>query len=178
MFPFLLTRPRLAKVFMTVIMAAQLLGWLALARASEPPPPVALSTVRSALREFDRFLDHYPLLEDELRLNPALTGDSAYLKKCPELRDFLSANPDVVQGLKHYPRYFLFRALLREASVPLRYSEIAKLREVLDEEPAVERALAKTPEAIRDATFLQEHARLRSFFEQHSTLAQAFLPHT
>src|ERR1017187_365769 len=177
MFSFLLTRPQYAKLVSVAVMAAQLLGWNTLARASEvPPPPAPMTVVRRSLREFDRFLDHHPLLEDDLRLDPALTGDNAYLKKHAELCDFLSANPDVVLGLKHYPRYFLYRALLRQANAPLRYSEIAQLRALLDEQPALERALAANPEAIRDPTFLQEHPPLRDFLDQHVELGQVFLP--
>jgi len=158
-------------------MAAQLLGWITLARASEAtPPPAPMTVVRRSLREFDRFLDHHPLVEDDLRLDPALTGDNIYLKKHLELRDFLAANPEVIRGLKHYPRYFLYRALLRQANAPLRYSEITQLRAVLDEHAALERALAENPEAIRDPAFLNEHPLLRDFLNQHAELGQVFLP--
>ena len=174
---FLLTRPQFAKLVSVAIMAAQLLGWITPARASEvPPPPAPMTVVRRSLREFDRFLDHHPLVEDDLRLDPALTGDNIYLKKHLELRDFLAANPEVIRGLKHYPRYFLYRALLRQANAPLRYSEITQLRAVLDEHAALERALAENPEAIRDPAFLREHPLLRDFLDQHAELGQVFLP--
>jgi len=173
----MLSFPRVRPYLALALMAAQLLGWITLARASEPPPtPAPMTVVRRSLREFDRFLDHHPLVEDDLRLDPALTGDNAYLKKHPELHDFLGANPDVIRGLKHYPRYFLYRALLRQANAPLRYSEIAQLRAVLDEQPALERALTENPEAIRDPAFLHEHPLLRDFLDQHAELGQVFLP--
>jgi hypothetical protein len=176
MFPFHFTRQQFAKLVAAAFMAVQLLGWITLADASDVSPPTALPVGRRALREFDRFLDHHPLLESELRLNPALTGDNAYLKKHAELRDFLGANPEVIRGLGHHPRYFLFRALLRQASSPLRYSDIAQLREVFDAQPDLERALVQNPEAIRDPAFLQEHAVLRDFLIQHPVLGFEYLP--
>jgi hypothetical protein len=181
MFSSLLGRIHLVKLTTIVVMAAQLLGWVTLAQASDAPPPVVpppdeLTTVRRALREFDRFLDHHPLLEDDLRLNPALIRDSNYLKKNPELRTFAGANPDVLSGLKIFPRFFLFRAVLREANAPLRYADIAQLKDVLDQQPALERALNQNPELIRDPAFLQAHAPLREFFTQHAALGQVFLP--
>ena len=176
MFSFLLLRPYLARSLAIALMAAQLLGWITLARASDTSLTAALPAVRRSLREFDRFLDHHPLLEHELRLDPALTGDNAFMERHAELRDFLGANPGVVQGLKHYPRYLLYRALLRQASGPLSYSDIALIREVFDAQPDLERALVQNPEAIRDPAFLEEHARLRDFLARHPALGQVFLP--
>jgi hypothetical protein len=150
-------------------------GRAAEAAAVTTTPPNALTTVRRALREFDRFLDHHPLLEDELRLNPALAEDPAFLEKNPELREFLGANREVREGLKLYPRYFLYRALLRQASVPLRFSEIARLKDVFDRQPSLERALVQRPESIRDPEFLGAHAPLRDFLTLHPILGQAFL---
>jgi hypothetical protein len=176
MFPFHLTRSKLAELAAAVLIAVPVPGGIAVAQASEPPPWQAPTPIRRALREFDRFLDHHPLLEGELRLNPALTGDRSYLKKHYELRDFLASNLGVIWGLKHHPRYFLYRALLRQASSPLRYSEIAELGEVLDEQPELERALVQNPAAIRDQAFLQEHALLRDFLLRHPALGFEFLP--
>jgi hypothetical protein len=175
MFFFHISQPHAAKLIATVFMAAQLLGLATLAQTGEPPPAPAM-VVHRALREFDRFLDHHPLLEDELRLNPSLIGDIDYLKKHLELSEFLRATPWVIRGLQHYPRYFLYRALLRQASSPLRYSEIAQLREVFDAQPGLEQALVRNPEAIRDPAFLKEHALLRDFLIQHPVLGFEFLP--
>lgn len=180
MFAFLLTRPHVVKIITTMMMAAQLLGWISLAQASDTPPTTlsidALHTMHRALREFDRFLDHHPLLEDELRLNPALVSDDVYLKENPELHDFLNTNSNVLPGLKYYPHYFLYRALLRQADAPLRHSEIAKLKEVLEQQPSLALELAKKPEAIRDPSFLKTHDLLRDFFAQHPEIGKVFLP--
>jgi hypothetical protein len=181
MFAFLSTRPVFTKVIATVFMAAQLLGWMTIARADDSPsstgpmlptPPA----MRRALREFDRFLDHHPLMEDELRISPAFVVDQTYLKENPELNDFLGANPDVLPAIKHYPRYFLFRALLRQADAPLRYPEIAQLKEVFDQDPSIELALAKSPESIRTPAFLQVHPLLGNFLAKHPVLGNVFLP--
>lgn len=143
-------------------------------KAVVPATPSDLHRVHWALREFDRFLDHHPLLEADLRLDPTRSRDSAYLQKNPDLVEFLAANPDVPVGLKIYPRYFLYRALLRQASEALRYSEVGQLKEVLDQEPALEQALARNPEAIRESVFVQTHPSLRDFLTRHPTLGEAF----
>lgn len=181
MFSSLLSRLHPAKLATVVLLAAQMLGWSAPAQSSDDPsaampPSNALITVRRALREFDRFLDHHPLLEDELRLKPALVADQAFLKKNPELHEFLRTNQEVPAGLGLYPRYFLHRALLRQANAPLRYSEIAQLKDILDANPTLELALVQKPESIRNADFLAAHAPLRDFLTIHPTLGPVFLP--
>lgn len=139
-----------------------------------PVPPEVLAA-RHALREFDRFLDHHPVVEDDLRLNPSFVGNEDYLKKNPELRGFLSTNPSVHDALKRYSHYFVYRALLRQVSLPVRYSDIAALNEVFQSEPALERALARTPEAILDPVFLHVHPALRATLASHPKLAEAYL---
>jgi hypothetical protein len=170
---------------MALLMTAQMLGWITYAQAGEPvtsaasppaPPPNSLSAVQRALREFDRFLDHHPLLENQLRVNPQLTTNREFLASNTELSDFLRANPNVVPGLKTYPRYFLNRALLRQASAPLQFSEFAPFRDLFQRQPKLEQELTANPELIRDPAFLESHPALRDVLVQHEPLGRVFLP--
>jgi hypothetical protein len=128
------------------------------------------------LREFDRFLDHHPLIEDELRLNPSSLANGEYLEKNAELRSFLETTPNALLAVRHYPHYFVFRALLRQAGAPLKYSEIAQLREFFERHAELERDLAQRPELIRDLPFLNAHHSFRQFLAEHPPLNRVFLP--
>ena len=168
-----------------LLIAAQMLGWVTYAEAVEPPPtsgtlpaapPNSLPIVRRALREFDRFLDHHPLIEDNLRRNPRLVTSADFLEKNPALRDFLRAFPGVAEGLQVYPRYFLNRALLRQASAPLAFPGFAPLRELFQQEPKLERELNENPERIRDSAYLDARPSLRRVLVENPALARVFLP--
>ena len=178
----ILYRPTIAKLAMAAMMAAQMLGWITLAQAGEPAPvppppwPNSLPAVRRALREFDRFLDHHPSLEERLRLDATLAATKAFLESNPELSDFLRANPNVEEGLKIYPRYFLNRALLRQASAPLSFRELASFKDLFQEQPSLEQELKENPESIRDRVFLRSHPALRDFLTEHPELGRVFLP--
>ncbi len=183
----LLTRPKTVKLVMAFFVAAQMLGWIGYAQIESSavtappipnPPPASKSPpeVRLALREFDRFLDHHPWIEDRLRLAPALASDPAFLHKTPNLRVFLSTHPNVVVGLNIYPRYFLNRALLRQASAPVAFSILALFKDVFQAHPEVEQALTENPALIRDPAFLQAHAPLLELLKQHPELGRVFLP--
>ena len=141
------------------------------------PDPLAVDAAieqRRTLRAFDRFLDHHPQIEDELRLKPALRREPRYLAANPELNSFLATTPDLAAALQTYPRYFLYRALLRQAHTPLKHSEIAQLSDLFDRQPALERALTHQPDAIRDAAFLETQPLLREFLQTQSLLVRAF----
>jgi hypothetical protein len=128
-----------------------------------------------ALRELDRFLDHHPLLEDDLRLTPKLVTESEFLRSNPELREFLLGNPAAVSALALEPRHFLRRALMLQASAPIRWTEIAQLDPLFDQQPELERELERRPELIHDPEFLRSHGKLRDFLVQHPPLARVFL---
>jgi hypothetical protein len=184
--PSLPYRSIVARTTMAVFMAAQMLGWITYAQASEsaaptppppaPPPPNALTAVRRSLREFDRFLDHHPLLEDRLRLNPRLIANQNFLKENSELRVFLRLNPSTVEGLQAYPRYFLYRALIRQANAPLEFRDISGIKDLLQQQPKLEQMLTANPELIRDQAFLETHPAVRDFLLQHPELGKVFLP--
>ena len=182
----ILSRPTTAKLILVVFTAAQMLGWITYAQAHEPavlaatpqapPLPKSPPAVRRALREFDRFLDHHALLEKQLRLDPPLTANQGFLEKNPELRNFLRANPSVIEGLQTYPLYFLNRALLRQAGIPVSFAELARFKDLFQQQEKLRQQLTQHPEWIRDPGFLETHAALRDFLVQHPELARAFLP--
>jgi hypothetical protein len=170
---------------MAVLMTAQTLGWITFAQASETAatapapaaaPPNSVPALRRALREFDRFLDHHPLLEDQLRLDPQLATSAAYLEKHPELRDLLQANPNITEGLKLYPRYFLYRALMRQASAPVSFSRLAPFKDLFQAHPGLEQALTQNPESVCNPVFLKSHPALLDFLNANPALARVFLP--
>jgi hypothetical protein len=128
------------------------------------------------LRELDRFLDHHPLIESDLRVDPSLLENQGYLKKNPALHQFLLTNPELGAALQTVPRHFLHRALRREANVPIKWSEVAQLDAFLDQHPAIEQQLVRRPALILKPDFLAAETQLREFLVQHDALARGFLP--
>jgi hypothetical protein len=128
------------------------------------------------LRELDRFLDHHPLLENDLRRDLTLIADRDCLAKNPPLRAFLDSNPGVIPALQLEPRHFLHRALLREANTPLRFGDVAQLDPFLVTQPAIEQEIVDNPSRIHERVFLDRHPALSDFLIEHPLLNRAFLP--
>ncbi len=164
-----------------LLLTALTQGGLFLLQADEPARPPGTAGSGSAVspavrREFDRFLDHHPLLEDQLRLQPQLISDAAFVTRNAELHDFLQTNPTLVSNLRVDPGYYVNRALLRQANAPLPVTEFAPLRDLFQQQPRVELALKIRPELIRDPRFLAMHPELHDVLTGHPSLARVFLP--
>lgn len=56
---------------------------------------------------FDAFVASHPAIGAELRSNPSLIHDAAFLKKNPELAAWLTAHPKVAKELNSNPQVFL-----------------------------------------------------------------------
>jgi hypothetical protein len=61
------------------------------------------------LRNFDRFLDKHPELDEALMRNPDLIRNSTFLANHPALDEFLKKHPGVNEELRETPRYFMRR---------------------------------------------------------------------
>jgi hypothetical protein len=161
-----------------------LLAIAALLAVRSIPPAAAETSVRDEslhkahrlLRELDQFLDHHPLLENDLRRDPKLVADPHYLEKNSELQGFLAASPDVIRALQMEPRHFLHRALIREANAPLKYAEVAQLDPFFAAQPAIEREIVENPARIRDRDYLNLHPVLGDLLVQHPLLNRVFQP--
>lgn len=163
------------------IVSLALAAWLAVSlapplAADDAAPSQSLGCAHRALRELDRFLDHHPLLENDLRLDPKLVADRHFLEKNSELKSFLADNPGVIGALQMEPRHLLHRALIRQASVPLRYAELAQFDPFLAAQPAIERDIAENPARIHDRDYLNLHPALVDFLAQHPLLGRVFQP--
>jgi hypothetical protein len=143
------------------------LHWSGGSHLRDRPQPLCPKTHRPRRR---------PLLEDELRLHPDLRNSAKFLSCHPDLARFLANTPDLPPALRTYPRYFLYRALLREVRVPVKHSELAQLNAFFEHDADVEHALVIDPGEIRRAEFLSAHSKLTDFLKTHPPLDRAFLP--
>ena len=177
-------RPSFARLVMVFLGSAPGLSSL-MAAGDEPhpvpsPAPAAITDQRratiEALRELDRFLDHHPLIEVDLRLESCLLESPAYVERHPALHQFLTTNPEVGPVLQTEPRHLLRRALRREANTPLRWSDVIRLDAFFDQNAAVEQQLVRNPALILTPGFLAAEPKLREFLAQDAALARGFLP--
>jgi phage-related protein len=123
---------------------------------------------RQELLNFDRFLDSHPAIDQELKKNPALVNDTAYLSAHPELKEFLGTHPGVREEIRENPRIFMNREERFDRSGrDITRQELQNFDGFLDKHPNVEQDLKKNPKLLNDAAYLSAHPELKQFLETH-----------
>jgi len=52
------------------------------------------------LKQFEKFLEQHPSIATDLSKDPALASNPDYLAKTPELREFLTAHPGLIEEIR------------------------------------------------------------------------------
>ena len=125
---------------------------------------------RTELNNFNRFLDSHPKVAQELRNNPRLVDDPAYLSKHPDLQKFISVHPRVREELKENPQTFMNREQKFDKNKPgtdINHTELGNFDRFLDQHPKVDRELQKNPGLVDDPAYLAKHPELNTFLTSH-----------
>ena len=93
----------------TLAAGAVLAACMTVPATAVPVPDQEPDITRQEVAAFDRFLDGHPQIDRDLRQNPSLVNDSAYLAQHPALREFMQTHPRVREELGENPRRFMQR---------------------------------------------------------------------
>ncbi len=172
----------------TIWSASFLFGsFVGIASAQQNPPPAQTQSpnpdvTQGEVASFDAFLDNHPNLDKDLRSNPSLITDKAWVQNQPELQAYLSAHPRVRDEILENPSYFIhredrFEARERDANrqgqntnPDVTRGEVASFEQFLDRHPDLDRQLAANPSLINSPQFLQQHPDLQAFLNAHQNV--------
>jgi len=123
---------------------------------------------RQELLNFDRFLDSHPAIDQDLKKNPGLVNDAAYLSAHPELKEFLATHAGVREEILENPRTFMNREERFDRSGrDITRQELQNFDGFLDTHPNIEKDLEKNPKLLNDAAYLSAHPELKQFLDTH-----------
>lgn len=150
-------------------------------RASAQGAPANPDITWGDVSTFDAFLDHHPMMAQQLSANPGLVRNEEYLERHPDLRNFLNTNPEVRNELTETPRWFMQRETqyrtLESTNGGLNRVEMDNLDRYLDTHPDVARELAARPGLADNREYLGRHAELREFLARHPGVWSQFRAH-
>jgi phage-related protein len=119
-----------------------------------------LDATRPEVHQFDAFLNPHPALGSELTHNPALVKDPAFLKKHPELEQFLRTHGQIRQELNENPSGFM-------SKVDAYRRQVAEFDQFLKTHPNIQRDLSANPRLAEDGSYLSKHPQLKQFLDSH-----------
>lgn len=165
----------------TVLMCGILLTFAAISVDLRAQDTQAQGTTRSEITIFDSFLDAHADIDAQLRANPSLLTNAAFLESHPQLEAFLNQHPSVQTEVKENPAYFMEREKRfdaresRRATNPnpdLSRQEVATMDQFLDKYPNIDQDLRRNPSLVNDTEYLQAHPQLQAYLNQHRNLKE------
>lgn len=170
----------------TILSLRRLLAALALVctalpgRAAETATPELpiLSTdevVKKELIDLDKLLTGNPALEEKLRANVDRLTEETFRAQNPDVDNLLKVRPNLGKALKSEQHFLITRALARNAKAPMLRKDVAEFDKFLVRNPAVRKALEKSPRQITQPDFLIAHPALAKFLEEHPALSSVLL---
>ncbi len=128
---------------------------------------------RGELLNLDRFLDTHSQIESDLRANPSLINDRAYISSHPELQQFLRTHPGVAEEARENPNRLVRReAAFDKSGRDITRGEVGRFDEFLDHHRQVDRDLRKNPNLINDPNYLAKHPGLQQWMQSHPAAAR------
>jgi hypothetical protein len=150
-------------------------------RASAQGVPANRDINWGEVSTFDAFLDHHPMIAQQLSANPGLVRNNEYLERHQDLRNFLNTNPTVRDELTETPGWFMQRETqyrtLESTNGGLNRVEMDNLDRYMDTHPDVARELAARPGLADNHEYLEQHPELREFLARHPGVWSQFRAH-
>ncbi len=128
------------------------------------------------LESLDRFLDGHPEINGDVRKDPALLKNDAFLKAHPGLKDFLDTHPGITAQVDANPQAFMrgerqYQAREDQGQAGATGNEMRARLEAfdtfLDQHHDLDQQLRSNPALLKDDKFVDQHGDLKEFLAGH-----------
>jgi hypothetical protein len=129
-------------------------------------------TTRQELSQFDQFLDRHPEIAEQLRKNPSLVNDQAFLKNHPALQTYLQDHTGIREEIKENPDAFMHQEARYDRREDNRdsditHKELSSFDQFLDRHREIAEQLRKNPSLVNDKEFVKNHPALQSYLQDN-----------
>ncbi|HEY2120320.1 MAG TPA: hypothetical protein VGH37_14115, partial [Candidatus Acidoferrum sp.] len=130
-------------------------------------------TTRRGLASFDQFLDGHREIAEQLRKDPSLVKNDAYLKSHPDLQAYLQDHPQVREEVTENPNAFMRQEARydrredanRDGDTTRR--ELGSFDQFLDGHREIGEQLRKDPSLVKNDAYLKSHPDLQAYLQDH-----------
>jgi len=154
-------------IFVVVFLAAGLRELRA--QAIDWTNPVVIQEMQS----FKQFLANHPWIAGKLRENPSLANDQGFLRRSPELPQFLNAHPFIQSNFKIDASDVMSRVQQGDLNSPnnsVGDQEMRNFKHFLSIHPWINGKLGEKPALANDKGFLRGNRVLEEFLNSHPSV--------
>ena len=129
------------------------------------------------MQSFQLFLTNHPWIADKLREDPSLANNAGFLRRSPELQQFLNAHPFVQASFKGDAKDVMARAQQGEwtsRNNAANYQEMLDFQLFLTNHPWIAGKLRQDPSLANDKGFLKGNHELPEFLNSHPYVQSQF----
>jgi len=130
---------------------------------------------RTELANMDRFMDSHPEVAEQLRKDPSLVNNKAFVSNHPALQQFLADHPGVREEYKENPNAFMHQeerfdrredgGMRRDRDVT--GGELASFNEFLGNHDKIADELSKNPSLAKNQEYIENHPELGTYLKAH-----------
>ena len=138
---------------------------------------------RGELSNMDRFMDSHPEIAEQLRKDPSLVDNKAFVQNHPALQEFLANHPGVREEMKENPNAFMHREERFDRNEDRREGrrdgdvtrgELANMDRFMDSHPEISEQLRKNPALVDNKEFVEGHPALKEFLATHPGVREEY----
>jgi hypothetical protein len=136
-------------------------------------------TTRAELASFDRFLDGHREIAEQVRKNPSLVNNQAFIENHPALLDYLHDHPAVREEIRENPNAFMRqedrfdrREDARDRDNDAARAEKDRFNQFLDGHREIAEQVRKNPSLVNDDGFVRNHPELQAYLQEHPEIRQ------
>jgi hypothetical protein len=127
------------------------------------------------LAEFDRFMDSHREIAEELRKDPSLVNNKAYLSSHPDLQAFLQSHQGIDARITQNPDAFMRQEDQFNRDADNRDNRfdrdgdrnVAQFHDFLDSHPEIAEQIRRNPSLAEDRQFADNHPALQGFYRDN-----------
>jgi len=130
---------------------------------------------RTELANMDHFMDSHPEIAEQLRKDPSLVDNKAFVANHPALQQFLADHPGVREEYKENPNAFMHQeerfdrredgGMRRDRDVTS--GELASFNEFMGSHDKIADELSKNPSLAKNQEYIENHPALQDYLKTH-----------
>lgn len=129
---------------------------------------------RSAVANFDRFLDSHREIAEQLRRDPSLADNQKFVQNHPALQTYLQQTPAIRDQLRRDPSFFMRQEDNFDRFDSRDHNRFASFRQFMDEHPRIREDVWRNHALVKNNDYVRRNPELGDYLKDHPDVRGAW----